>query len=277
MRSRRVAEEVAALALLACLGTLSAASSAAAPRVPPPTAATAVRRPGSAAEARAVTRFLARDAVLRCGGTHGDEVALTFDDGPTSLTSRLLAILAAHRVKATFFLIGRNIRPERGAVKAEAAAGDEIGNHSWSHPDLTTLAPAELARELGATSAAIRALTGTAPRLMRPPGGDHDGAVDAAIRAQRMVETLWSVDPRDWASNDPGSIARSVLAAASPGAIILLHDGRPATLAALPTILDRLTGLGLHPVTVPRLLLDDPPTSTACAPPASAVVREGTR
>ena len=234
---------------------------------PPLSSSTLAGRPHRAVETQALNGFRARRAMLRCGGDHGREVALSFDDGPSALTSRLLALLASHHAAATFFLIGRNIAAYRHAVAAEAAAGDEIGNHTWNHLDLTTLSPSEVDRELTTTSQAIRAVTGTLPRLMRPPGGMRDAAVDAETRADGLIETLWSVDPRDWASDDPDGIARTVLSQAAPGAIILLHDGRPATLAALPMILDGLQARGLRSVTIPRLLADDPPTSSMCAPP----------
>jgi len=233
----------------------------------PASSGAVVVRPGSPAQARALARFRARRAVLRCGGARVRELALSFDDGPTTLTSALVAQLAAHHARATFFLIGRDIAPHAAAVAAEAAAGDEIGNHTWSHRDLTTLSPAAVDRELSETSRAIRVASGTAPRLVRPPGGNRDAAVDGVIRAHGLIETLWSIDPRDWASDDPVAIADTVLDEATPGAIVLLHDGRPATLAALPEILDGLRARRLRLVTIPRLLADDPPTSPACAPP----------
>ena len=203
-------------------------------------------RETSDVQAPEVERFDVDHAILGCALSPTRDVALTFDDGPTALTSDLLAQLERYGAKATFFVIGRNIDAHTQSLADVAAAGDEVGNHSWSHAVLTTLAPAALDQELSETSAAIRSATGLAPWLMRPPEGVRSAAVEASISRHGMIEALWSLDPRDWAASDPGEIARDVLTSVAPGSIVLLHDGHAATLAALPSILDGLRARGLR-------------------------------
>jgi len=211
-----------------------------------------------------VARFDVDHAALVHALAPTHDVALTFDDGPTELTAGLLSVLERYRAKATFFVIGRKIDAYRQSLAAVAAAGDEVGNHSWSHPLLTTLTPAALDQELSDTSDAIRSVTGVAPWLMRPPEGARNAAVEAAITRHGMIEALWNVDPSDWGTTDAGEVARKVLAAVTPGAIIVLHDGHRSTLAALPSILDGLRARGLQPVTLSQLFAGDPPTRPRC-------------
>src|SRR5262245_34621733 len=104
-------------------------------------------------------------------------VALTFDDGPGRHTARLLEVLAARGVRATFFLVGREVAARPGLVRAQFTAGHAIGNHSFTHPDLTTLDPTELAEEIDSTSEAIVTTTGRRPTLARPPFGATNAAV----------------------------------------------------------------------------------------------------
>lgn len=179
-------------------------------------------------------------------------VALTFDDGPTVPESTmLLEHLAEYEARATFFVVGQNVAVHRAVVRAQAEAGHEIGNHSWSHPRLTDLTTEEIRSQLARTGAEIRAATGSEPTLFRPPYGSIDDRVRTAARPLSAV--LWEVDPRDWEDRDADRVAQRVIAETDPGEIIPLHDIHPTTVAAVPQILSTLEAGGYHFVTVSHL------------------------
>ncbi|MGN6380767.1 MAG: polysaccharide deacetylase family protein [Gaiellales bacterium] len=184
-------------------------------------------------------------------------VALTFDDGPwPASTSAILRILHRKHVRATFFLIGEQVRARASLVRSELAAGMEVGDHSWDHPlvpPLSHLSRARIHDEISFT-ATVEAAEGAHPTLFRPPGGSWSDEVVKLAREQGMRVVLWSVDPRDWA---PGATARgitkNVLSHVHAGSIVLLHDGggdRSATVRALPRIIDGIRRRGLKLVTV---------------------------
>ncbi|MGP3972121.1 polysaccharide deacetylase family protein [Streptomyces sp. 6N223] len=182
-------------------------------------------------------------------------VALTFDDGPGPHTGRLLDELAARRARATFFDVGRNAAARPALVCRQRDEGHEIGNHSWSHPDLTRLAPGEVRAELDRTGQAIRDATGDAeaPRLLRPPYGAHNAVVRDMGRRMGMPLILWSVDTEDWKYRDTAHVTNAVLGGVRPGAIVLMHDIHATTVAAVPAILDALADDGYDFVTVSEL------------------------
>ena len=235
---------------------------------PVPATTPAAPIPGLAATAAARARremallSMRREAVYR-GSERMDLVALTFDDGPGPDTMRILSALNRLRVPGTFFVIGRQLEGRERALRAIAAHGDEIGVHSWSHPDLTTLTPARVRSELVGTRNAIRRLAGVDPVLYRPPYGAVDRRVMAAVAAARMVPVLWDADGDDWAGGaTPARVSRTILSEVRPGSIILLHDGggrRGVTVRALPRIVAGLRARGLEPVLVSELLERDPP------------------
>lgn len=180
-------------------------------------------------------------------------VALTFDDGPSPLyTPRVLDVLRRFHVPATFFVVGYLADAYPQLVQAELAAGAEVGNHTYNHPEVPPFdqLPAELRDaeiRLGADS--IRRAGGD-PSLLRPPAGSYSEAVARAAERERERIVLWSVDPGDWQQGvTAAEIASRVLAAVRPGSIVLLHDGggdRSATVAALPAIIDGIRRRGLQ-------------------------------
>ncbi len=183
--------------------------------------------------------------------------ALTFDDGPAEDTERVLDLLAAHGARATFFVLGRQVAGREETLRRALAEGHELGNHGWSHARADELSPEELASELERTSAAIEAATGAVPRLARPPYGAAAEPFAAAAWKVGMRTALWSVDPEDWRGDDGAAIARRVLAAVHPGAIVDLHDGwgrtpasRRVTVDALATLLPALAAADWRLVTV---------------------------
>ncbi|WP_263730563.1 polysaccharide deacetylase family protein [Cellulomonas sp. SG140] len=181
-------------------------------------------------------------------------VALTFDDGPGPDTGRLLDELAARAVHATFFVVGRQIAKEPGAVAREVAAGHVVGNHTWDHAMLPSLSDEALAAELDTTSQAIVAEGAPAPTLARPPYGSLSPSVTQAFASRGMAGVLWDVDTEDWKNRDAGVTTERALAGAHPGAIILMHDIHPSTVDAVPGLVDALRARGFTLVTVPQLL-----------------------
>jgi peptidoglycan-N-acetylglucosamine deacetylase len=223
--------------------------------------------PGEAG-ARNTLSALARSGLpLYCGGRHGRYVALTFDDGPGPYTARLLRILARAGTRATFFVVGSRVAAWPGLVRMEVQRG-AVGNHTWSHPRLASLGRRAVVRELLRTQAAVvRAADGTRPLLFRPPYGIGTPAEATAVHALGLVDVRWSVDSRDaFPGATPASIVRTVAAELHAGAIVLLHDNHPATLAALPRILRLVRRRRLTPVTVPELAALDPPSHAQLVP-----------
>jgi peptidoglycan-N-acetylglucosamine deacetylase len=173
-------------------------------------------------------------------------VRLTFDDGPVRTnTPRVLNVLSNYRVKATFFVIGQQARRYPRLVKREYREGHSVQNHTYTHPDLTTLGNARIRRELRATNRAIIAAGVPRPYRFRPPHGVTNARVRSVGASLGLIQTLWSVDPRDWADPPASVICRRVVTNVRPGSIVLLHDGSAAnTLEALPCIIKRLRAQG---------------------------------
>jgi peptidoglycan/xylan/chitin deacetylase (PgdA/CDA1 family) len=173
-------------------------------------------------------------------------VRLTFDDGPVRAnTPRVLNVLSNYRIKATFFVIGQRVRRHPGLVKREYSEGHSVQNHTYTHPDLTTLSPVETRRELRATNRAIKAAGVPRPYRFRPPKGHTNARVRSVGASLGLIQTLWSVDPHDWANPPASVICRRVVTNVSPGSIVLLHDGTGTnTVEALPCIIKRLRAQG---------------------------------
>ena len=191
----------------------------------------------------------------------GFSIAMTFDDGPhPTLTPRLLDMLKERGIKATFFLIGQNATEYPDIVRLIAAEGHEIGNHSWSHPQLTRLNPTALRQEIERTSWTIVELIGKPILVIRPPYGATTEYINHWINREfGMKVILWSVDPLDWKYRNSASVERRILAGARPGAIILSHDIHATTVAAMPGVLDSLLAKGYKFVTVSELIAMDKP------------------
>jgi peptidoglycan-N-acetylglucosamine deacetylase len=166
--------------------------------------------------------------------THGSDpsqMALTFDDGPNDPhTLRLLDVLAKHEAKATFFLIGKYVRQRPELVRAIQAAGHEIGNHTYSHPNLILVSAARLRQELDDCRKALEDALGAKASLFRPPFGGRRPSVLRTARAMGLEPIMWSVTAYDWSAKSPeaivGIVTRQVDRRRNPQAeIVLLHDG----------------------------------------------------
>jgi peptidoglycan-N-acetylglucosamine deacetylase len=165
-------------------------------------------------------------------------LALTFDDGPnTTVTPKVLAALEQANARATFFVIGLHVPGNEELLRRMQRDGDEVGNHSWAHPDLTKLTSEQIRAQVEQTQAVVIAAGLPAPRLFRPPYG----AVNATVRsAVPLTLAMWNVDPTDWMSKDPGEIRTHIESQAAPGRIVDLHDIHEPTAEALPELLTNL-------------------------------------
>jgi len=187
--------------------------------------------------------------------TTGNKViALTFDDGPGPYTAHLLDVLDQYGAKATFFLIGSKVSSQANVVRSIHARGHQLGNHSWSHPELPKLPINQIAGEIDRTNDAIKQATGVTPAILRPPYGAVNGVVLEQLRARDMSSILWSVDTRDWADRNSDIVCSRAVAGARPGAIILMHDIHQTSVGAVPCILSALKQQGYSFVTVQGLL-----------------------
>ncbi|HEY5095287.1 MAG TPA: polysaccharide deacetylase family protein [Candidatus Eremiobacteraceae bacterium] len=179
---------------------------------------------------------------------------LTFDDGPYPVTTpALIAQLQALRVPADFFLIGNDATRQPAISAAVADAGITIGNHTLSHPEMTSLSAKAQSDEIVQGAAAIRAATGTSPVYFRPPHGNYDADTIRAVRAAGETLTLWDIDPGDWRTMTPDQIVANVTDHAKAPALILLHNGKQPTIEALPEIVKAYRDAGFTFVTLADL------------------------
>lgn len=180
-------------------------------------------------------------------------VWLTLDDGPDPEdTPALLDALDAHGAKATFFVIGAKAARHPELVRAIAARGHAVGNHTMTHPQFAfwRLGPKALAREVDEAAAVLRLLLGSAPTQFRAPAGMRNHFLHPLLRARGLNLTGWTVRGQDGRDTDRQRIVRRVLTGARPGAILLLHEGRRdaggRSLArdCVPAVLSALTSQG---------------------------------
>ena len=215
--------------------------------------------PPAWAQHRALNQVLARHQIVSCGGGRGDAVALTFDDGPSPYSMRILAILRRNGAHATFFDVGNRLAYWPQAAHVEARLGG-VGNHTWSHAHLTRLPHWLVWLQLMRTQYEVASQVGWKPRLFRTPYAEHSRATDDISLRLGLVEVFWNVDAQDDVPHARvGRIVRNVERGLRPGSIILLHDLHPWTLRALPTILQAIRLRGLRAVSVQELLAIDPP------------------
>jgi peptidoglycan/xylan/chitin deacetylase (PgdA/CDA1 family) len=221
-------------------------------------------------ENQAVAAVLAYTPFVREGTGRVRDIALTFDDGPGPYTPGVLRVLEQAHVRATFFAIGKMERYFSESTVREINDGDVIGDHTESHPFLARLSAHEQHEELFEQIARIELLGGARPDLFRPPYGSFNATTLRELRALHLLMVLWSVDTGDYLHPGVPVIVQRVLAGAHPGAILLMHDGggdRSQTIAALPVVIRELRARGFHLVTVPQLLMDDPPPHGQTLPP----------
>ncbi|MDO4373866.1 MAG: polysaccharide deacetylase family protein [Clostridia bacterium] len=183
---------------------------------------------------------------------NGPVIALTFDDGPyPKVTGHILDVLEKNGVCATFFVLGSRIEGHEDMLTRMDELGCEIGNHSFSHADLTRLSKANCQRELSDTDAEIRRVTGHEASVVRPPYGYYNKTVMSAAGRPLI---LWTVDTNDWRGKAPGEIADYVIQQAKEGSVILMHDQQTQTADAMEMIIPTLIEEGFRFVTVSELI-----------------------
>jgi peptidoglycan/xylan/chitin deacetylase (PgdA/CDA1 family) len=184
-------------------------------------------------------------------------IALTFDDGPYPVdTPMLLAVLRAEHVHATFFAIGRDAEQYPALVRAIAADGNELGNHTETHPALDGLDDAAVAAELSAGAATLGRFTSepTIRSEFRPPHGRFRASTLAVAQHAGYDTILWNDDPGDWRAVTSTELAAHVARYATSPEILLLHSGRPETVAMLPGVIGQFRAAGYTFVTVSEAL-----------------------
>lgn len=180
---------------------------------------------------------------------HVKRIFLTFDDGPNATyTRKVLSALKKSNAKATFFVVGNQIRGNESLVKQVVADGHRVANHSWSHPDFRRLDAQSMSRQLVWTQRALRKMKVPVGTCFRPPYGGMNAKVAATIKSEGYHSILWTVDPQDWRVPPTSTIEKELLAAKN-GDVVLLHDGggnRMHTVAALEKTLPVLKRKGFR-------------------------------
>jgi peptidoglycan/xylan/chitin deacetylase (PgdA/CDA1 family) len=229
-------------------------------QTPGPVPSPSPTRPLPPLLSQAIATLQAQNRLLYNGNTSLPEIALTFDDGPNPYyTPLILRILQKYNVKATFFCIGRQVAAYPVLVKQEYNAGHVIGNHSWSHPDLTLLSPTVIRLQLVSSSNAIQVATGVRPIYFRPPYGIMSVPVLTQAYHLGLTTVIWNDEARDWQLPGVNVIIKRIFGLARNGAIILMHDGggnRAQTVAALPYIIQGLRSRGFQLVTIAQMIQD---------------------
>lgn len=182
------------------------------------------------------------------------KIALTFDDGPHPVyTPELLDGLKERDVKATFFVVGKNIEGNEDIIKRMDEEGHLIGNHTYDHVKITDMTPEQACAQLTKTSELVEEITGKKTEFIRPPFGAWDKTLDCGFA---MFPVLWSIDPLDWTTKNTDTVVERVLDKAEENSIILLHDYYSSSIEAALRIVDALQERGYEFVTVDKMILE---------------------
>lgn len=198
--------------------------------------------------------------VIVANRSAGKQIAITFDDGPCrEYTPVILDILAEYKVSATFFVTGKNAESHPDLLRRIYNEGHEIGNHTYSHPQLKKLTPEQVNDEISRTQAIVKDITGECPVLFRPPGGYLSNNIVDKITSNNCITVLWSwrQDTMDWKCPSVDTVVDTVLSNIKDGDIILFHDyicGKSPTPEALRIIIPTLISHGYRFVTVSELM-----------------------
>jgi peptidoglycan/xylan/chitin deacetylase (PgdA/CDA1 family) len=196
--------------------------------------------------------------VVRRPATSADRlVALTFDDGPwPGQTDKILDVLKKQNVRATFFMLGTQVRRSPDLARRVLAEGHTVGSHSLSHKQLNKLKPPAIRKEISSGVSAVAGATGMRPVWFRPPYGAVNGAVKKQARGLGVRTAMWDIDTLDWTRPGVHMLYRNAVRSTKPGQIVLMHDGgndRSQTVEALPLIIEDLRAKGFTFVTMDEL------------------------
>jgi peptidoglycan/xylan/chitin deacetylase (PgdA/CDA1 family) len=222
------------------------------------------------AQESAIDHVLGYTNYIEAGSRRHREVALTFDDGPSPWTPRLVKVLTRHHVPATFFPVGYGIQRYGRYLQLLRRDGFVVGDHTMTHPVLQRFDLATQVKEIDGQATLVSGAGLPYPRLFRPPYGSFNQGTLGLLTERQMLMVMWSVNPQDYYRPGANVIVSRTLASVHPGAIVLMHDGggdRSQTVAAVNVLVRKLRARGYRFVTVPRLLLDDPPPRLQGPPP----------
>ena len=174
--------------------------------------------------------------------TEKKRIALTFDDGPHPIyTPQMLELLEEEQVPATFFLLGENVELYGDVVKDIAREGHLIGNHTYHHVQVTSLSLDEACKEIQETSDLIEELTGTGTEYVRPPFGTWNEELEERLN---LIPVMWSIDTKDWTTQNVDCIVREAVKHAEDHDIILMHDSYQSTVDAVKRVIEQLEAEG---------------------------------
>ena len=181
-------------------------------------------------------------------------LALTFDDGPSDVTDRILATLMQYDARATFYVVGNKLEEYANVLKHIAASGNEIACHTWSHVKLINVSAAKMRTQITSTNDLIKEITGVEVKLLRPPYGNQNATLRSVCKDLGIVITRWQIDTKDWSSRNTNKVYKAIMNGAGNGEIILCHDLYPTTAAAVEMAIPDLIEKGYQLVTVSELL-----------------------
>lgn len=198
--------------------------------------------------------------MIYMGPSHSKVIALTFDDGPEDVyTPQILAILKEKNVKASFFVMGQRVKEYPELLTQIHSDGHAIGNHTWYHPNITTLTNAQMIQTVQSTADEIEKVIGIKTDLFRPPFGAIKDSQIEILNNMGYRSISWTIDSYDWNGTSSTEILARVNIRALPGGIVLLHNFKDARkldgmIEALPQMIDNLRAQGYEFVTIPELI-----------------------
>lgn len=180
-------------------------------------------------------------------------VALTFDDGPSQYTERILDILTQNDARATFFMVGNRVANYTGTVERVALQGSEIATHTWSHVNLKNVSSKEVASQLTRSISSLESASGQTVLLMRPPYGSINDTVRSVCKRQGLPIIRWSIDTLDWQTRNAQDTYDAIMKSVQHGSIILCHDIVPSTVDAMERVIPELKRRGYQLVTITEM------------------------
>jgi len=190
---------------------------------------------------------------------NGGVIAISFDDGPSAHTERLLNILAENNAKATFFIVGYKVDSNKNTVRKMVEQGHEVAGHTWNHPDLRKINDERIKQELQATNTAIYNVTGIYPTFYRAPYGAFNDRVKSVSKEINLALIQWNTDPNDWRVRNADIVYNNIIKMVRDGCIICMHDTHSTTVDAMARVIPVLIEAGYELVTISELLGETEP------------------